>query len=93
MPREILTLVVPLLLPTVVYLVWLRTVRWSEAGGAGSWHKLPWLWLVVTGVALTAVVLFVVTVGFGTAVPGIYVPPRLENGRIMPGHIVPGRTP
>jgi len=91
MLREFLTLVVPLLLPTILYLLWLRAVRWSEAGGAIAWHKLPWVWLVLTGVALTALVLFVVTVGFGTATPGIYVAPRFENGRIVPGHIEPAK--
>jgi hypothetical protein len=89
MAREILTLVVPLLLPTVLYLVWLRAARWPEAGGTVAWHRLPWVWLAVTGVALTAVVLFVVTVGFGTETSGIYVPPRVENGKIIPGHIEP----
>jgi hypothetical protein len=87
MLREILTLVVPLVLPTVLYLVWLRAVRWSEEGGALAWRKLPWVWLAAIGVMLTAIVLFVVTVGFGTAAPGIYVPPRFENGRIVPGHV------
>ena len=92
MPRELLTLVVPLLLPTVLYLVWLRATRWSqEVGGPMDWLAIPWVWLTVTGVALTAVVLFVVTVHFGTAVPGVYVPPHLENGRIAPGHIEPTR--
>jgi hypothetical protein len=91
MLREFLTLVVPLLLPTLLYLLWLRVMRWSEAGDALVWRKLPWVWLVVTGVALTALVLFVVTVGFGTATPGTYVPPRVENGRIVPGHIEPAK--
>jgi len=89
MPREILTLVVPLLLPTVLYLAWLRAMRWSEAGNTLAWDKLPWLWLALAGVVLTALVLFVVTVGFGTERPGVYVPPRMENGQIVPGHIVP----
>jgi hypothetical protein len=89
MLRELLTLVVPLVLPTLVYLLWLRALRWSGADGVVVWQKLPWVWLVVTGVALTALVLFVVTVGFGTAVPGVYVPPYVENGRIVPGHIEP----
>jgi len=93
MPREILTLIVPLVLPTLVYLLWLRAARWSEAGDAVAWHKLPWVWLALSGVALTAVVLFVVTVGFGTAMPGIYVPPRVQNGQIVPGHIEPERKP
>jgi hypothetical protein len=89
MPREILTLVVPLILPTLLYLAWLRLMHWSEAGDVAAWHKLPWVWLVVTGVALTAMVLLVVTVGFGNPVPGTYVPPHAENGHIVPGHIVP----
>ena len=91
MLREILTLVVPLLLPTVVYLAWLQTTRWSEADGPVGWHRLPWVWLAVTGVILTAVVLFVVTVGFGTERLGVYVPPRTEGGRIVPGHIEPAK--
>jgi len=93
MLREILTLVVPLLLPTVLYLAWLRAMQWAQAGGAVVWRKLPWVWLAVTGVALTALVLFVVTVGFGTAVRGTYVPPHVENGSIVPGHIEPGKKP
>jgi hypothetical protein len=92
MLRELLTLVLPFVLPTVLYLVWLRAVRWSEAAGdAVAWHKLPWVWLAAIGVALTALVLFVVTVHFGTAVPGVYVAPHVEDGRIVPGHIVPAK--
>ena len=90
MLREILTLVVPLLLPTALYLVWLRTTHWLETDGPVVWHKLPWVWLAVSGVGLTALVLFVVTVGFGTTARGVYVPPRFEGGRIVPGHIEPG---
>ena len=93
MLREILTLVIPLLLPTLLYLVWLRATRWSEANGVVAWHKLPWVWLAVAGVALTALVLLVVTVGFGSPARGIYVPPRVENGEIVPGHIEPGQKP
>lgn len=91
MPREILTLVVPLLLPTVAYLIWLRTMHWSEPGGAVTWHKLPWVWLALSGVALAAIVLAVVTVGFGTTTPGVYVPPHIEKGRIVPGHVEPAK--
>ncbi len=91
MPREFLTLVVPLLLPTVLYLVWLRAARWSDAAAATPWHKLPWVWLGLTGVVLTGLVLLVVTVGFGSSATGIYVPPRLENGKIVPGHLQSGK--
>ncbi len=91
MPRELLTLFLPLVLPTVLYLAWLWAVRRSQSSGAISWRALPWVWLGVTGVALTALVLFVVTVHFGTSVQGVYVPPHAENGRIVPGHIEPAK--
>jgi len=38
---------------------------------------------------LLAIVLFVVTVHFGTSQEGVYVPPRWENGHIVPGHMEP----
>jgi hypothetical protein len=91
MLREFVTLVVPLVLPTALYLVWLRLARSPQLGEALSWRGMPWLWLTLTGVALTALVLFVVTVHFGTAVPGTYVPPHLEHGQVVPGHIEPNR--
>jgi hypothetical protein len=89
--RELLTLVVPLALPTVLYVLWLQAARW--AGSERARRAMPWLWLAGTGVVLLAVVLFVVTVGFGTSQTGTYVPPQLHNGRIVPGHIVPEPRP
>ena len=91
MLREFLTLFLPLVLPTVLYLVWLRAVRWSEGAGAVWWRGMPWVWLIASGVALTALLLFVVTVHFGTSVPGRYVPPHVEGGQIVPGYIEPAR--
>jgi len=41
------------------------------------------------GVALLAIVLFVVTVHFGSPQEGVYVPPRWEDDRIVPGHMEP----
>jgi len=97
MLRVFLTIVVPLVLPTALYLVWLRVARWSareEPEGSTQGQilhgvVLPWVWLATAGVALLGLVLFVVTVHYGTSQPGIYVPPRWENGRIVPGHIEP----
>ena len=101
MLRIFLTIVLPLVAPTILYLVWLRVARWpSEGSSEGSpageklgWATLPWVWLAAAGAALLALVLFVVTVHFGTAQPGTYVPPRWENGKIVPGHIEPARKP
>jgi uncharacterized protein DUF6111 len=97
MLRVFFTIVIPLALPTALYLLWLRMLQWSRHGtphGEGMrWAALPWLWLAATGVVLLAMVLYVVSVHFGTATPGVYVPPRWENGRIVPGHIEPRHTP
>jgi hypothetical protein len=95
MLRVVVTIVLPLLLPTVLYLGWMWIVRSSFGAetGAESWAALPWIWLAGAGAALLAVVLFVVTIGFGAAERGLYVPPRWINGHIEPGHIEPGRSP
>ena len=90
MLRVLFTIVLPLLLPTVIYLVWVRISHWSEGEGV-RWTALPWPWLVGAGALLLACVLLVVSVHFGTSTPGTYVPPRWEGGRILPGHVDPAR--
>ena len=93
MLRVFFTIVLPLVLPTALYLVWLRFANWSpqeeQPSEAVQWAALPWVWLAGAGVLLLAIVLFVVTVHFGTSQSGTYVPPHSENGRIVPGHIEP----
>jgi hypothetical protein len=88
--RVFLTIVLPLALPTVLYLLWLRAARWTESGGAVRWQGMPWIWLVGAGVLLLAAVLLTITVHFGTQQSGVYVPPHLRDGQIVPGHIEPG---
>jgi hypothetical protein len=91
MTRVVLTIVVPLLLPTALYLLWLVTAGRAKLARTGSpWHGLPWPWLAVAGVVLTALVLVAVSVGLGGSRQGTYVPPHVEDGRIVPGHIAPG---
>jgi hypothetical protein len=89
MPRVFLTIVLPLLLPTALYLLWVSTFGAEPGIGAARWRAVPWLWLAGAGVVLLAVVLFVVTVRFGSPQEGVYVPPRWEGGRIIPGHVEP----
>jgi len=100
MLRVFFTIVLPLVLPTAFYLLWMRLAHWSsrgspeglEPGEAIRWAALPWVWLAAAGALLLALMLFVVTVHFGTSEPGTYVPPRWENGRIVPGHLEPARN-
>jgi hypothetical protein len=93
MLRVLLTIVLPLVLPTALYLAWVRTTQPAEDGGAVRWRGLPWLWLAGAGTLLLVIVLFVVNVRFGSQEPGVYVPPRWENGHIVPGHVEPGAKP
>ena len=97
MLRVFLTIVLPLAAPTVLYLAWVWYTNYSpwgsQPGEAVRWAGLPWVWLAGAGALLLALVLFVVTVHFDTSQSGVYVPPRSENGRIIPGHVDPGRSP
>ena len=91
--RVLLTIVLPLVLPTALYLAWVRTTHPEKDGGPMHWRALPWLWLAGAGTVLLLLVLFVVNVHFGNPEPGVYVPPRWENGHIVPGHLEPGAKP
>lgn len=89
MLRVFLTIVLPLIVPTAIYLLWVTIVGATHEGGATSWAAMPWLWLAGAGALLLAAVLLFVTVHFGAPQEGVYVPPRWEDGRIIPGHIQP----
>ena len=89
MLRVVLTIVLPLLLPTGLYLLWIATLGPSHEGDAIPWAAMPWIWLAGAGAVLLAIVLFVVTVHFGSPQEGVYVPPRWQGDRIVPGHVEP----
>jgi hypothetical protein len=89
MLRVLLTIVLPLILPTAAYLLWVGTLGGEQGGGRVRWRAVPWLWLASAGAVLLAIVLFVVTVHFGALQEGVYVPPRWEGDRIIPGHVEP----
>jgi len=85
MLRVLLTVIIPLLLPTAIYAGWLWLAR-PDAPPRSLW---PWVWVGGAGVVLLAIVLFVVEIQFGSAQTGTYVPPRWENGTVIPGHVEP----
>ena len=93
MLRVFLTVVLPLLLPTAIYAAWLYIRRWLTQGEAVRWTALPWVWLGLAGVLLLAVVLVTVTVHYGEPEAGRYVPPRYEDGHVVPSQIEPRREP
>jgi len=87
--RVFLTIVVPLLLPTALYMVWAASIGRAEmAGTVASWRALPWTWLLIAGAVLVVIVL-VAVVQIGGVREGSYVPPHLKNGKVVPGHVEP----
>ncbi|MFN4089538.1 MAG: DUF6111 family protein [Alphaproteobacteria bacterium] len=83
MIRIIIQIVVPLVLPTVAYLLW---ARYAGRHSIDELRRGPWLWLIAAGVVLVAI-----SAGLWIALeeqpPGsTYVPPRFEDGQLVPGH-------
>ncbi|MEM7444285.1 MAG: DUF6111 family protein [Pseudomonadota bacterium] len=83
-----------LIAPTVIYLAfafWQRR-RAIQAGSEQPPPVLqgtPWFWLILSGFVLFAAGLILLAV-FGGSPPGsVYVPPRMEDGVVVPGHFVP----
>lgn len=79
----------PVLIPLLIYIVWMFSVR-RRAKKMGEkpphFRDGPLFWVVVSSL-LIAVVMFV---WIGLSHPqnrGDYVPPHMENGRIVPGAI------
>ena len=53
------------------------------------WRDAPWLWLSIAGMALLVVVLLFGAFVHGSPQRGQYLPPRMENGQIVPGELRP----
>jgi len=69
MLRILATIVLPLLLPTALYLLWIQMAERRGGGRPVRWAALPCVWLAGTGTLLLIVVLFVINVGFGSSQP------------------------
>jgi hypothetical protein len=81
--RQFFEIVLPLILPTVIYVAYFSVLRPRRAGG---FPEMPWIWLGGAGVLLLAVTFLALTL-FGGADPSArYLPPKVVNGQIVPGH-------
>ena len=83
MGRVLFTVIIPLALPTVVYILW-RTfapVRFggSEAIHNNDWERMPWLKLSLVGVVLLALTLSYIAIAPGAG------PPAPEPGAAATG--------
>jgi hypothetical protein len=84
MLRILLQYLLPLLLPFLIYLAYVALTR----GRAGWLEDAPWLYLGAAGVALMAASLVAWGLMSGAPTDRVYVPPRLEDGRVVPSTTV-----
>lgn len=82
----------PVLVPLIVYWLWLKHVG-RKATIAGQpvlkFRDGPWYWAVLASL-LTAAACFVLLGVQATAGgKGEYVPPHMQNGELVPGHVEP----
>jgi hypothetical protein len=104
--------VLPLLLPTAIYMLWrIWHERGTTAGGVQGradapvegnsatlpaneivWRDAPWLWLAAAGIGLMAVVMLIGVFIHDTAPAVRYVPPHIEDGKVVPGELRPDGT-
>ena len=90
MSRFIVQYVLPLLLPTLVFVGWLVLTRKPGETRAETMARLqggPWYWRVVAGFVLMAAGFIYLGLSHDNPPESVYVPPRVENGRVVPGHM------
>ncbi|HKT17347.1 MAG TPA: DUF6111 family protein [Stellaceae bacterium] len=80
----LLTIIIPLLLPTALYVGWRLSVGRSASVPPG------WLWLAAGALALASVALVLANTDFSGPREGKYVPPYVKNGVVVPGHFESG---
>ncbi len=95
MSRTLLQILVPLLLPLVLYFTWasvtrkLAQARGLPPGPAPSLINGPWRWLLGSGLVLVIIGFAVWAVTQETLPDGQYVPSRYIDGKIVPGFVEP----
>ena len=90
MLRIIIQNLLLLVLPTVLYFAY-TTVARSRAAAAGQvkpgWEQGPWFWLAIAGVGLMALSLASLALLGDHETTGVYEPPHVEDGEIIPGRL------
>lgn len=83
--RGFLHIVLPLLLPALLYLLW--AVLMSNRRMPEWWAEVPWVWVGVSGAVLMAISLTWWALVGGDPPGGVYHPPEYRDGEIVPSYI------
>ncbi len=89
MIRRIAFEILLFLVPFALYGAYLRLSKREETEFKAA-H--PWTVLFASGLALVAASFLIWGITEGAGQQGVYVPPHVENGRVVPGHVDPGPT-
>jgi hypothetical protein len=85
MLRILLQYLLPLVLPFLLYIAWAALT----GGRAPGWlRSAPWAHLLGAGVLLMALSLIAWSLLSGASPEAVYLPPRFEDGRVIPGTAV-----
>jgi hypothetical protein len=89
--RILLTTILPLLLPFVVYGLWLvfarRRARLAAQGRSTLLVRVPWMALLLSGLALAAISLLYFRATSGTDPWRDHRPPAVRDGVVVPGGV------
>ena len=88
MRRILLSYLLPIALPFVIYGVWVAFARFKarRAGeeGGPEWRDAPWTWLLIASVGLVAVGFVLLALQGGSPPGESYIPPSYSEGEIVP---------
>jgi hypothetical protein len=84
--RALGEIVLPLILPTLIYFGY---VLYARARGAEQAPDMPWAWLGVAGGLLLGVTSLALALLGGASPSEVYQPPKVVNGIVQPGEFKP----
>jgi hypothetical protein len=88
MLRLFIQYVLPLVLPFLIYIAYVALAR---GRGGGLLDDLPWPALLTAGCVLLVISLVSWRLMTGAPIDHTYVPPRFEDGRIVPAETIERR--
>ena len=91
--RQLLTIVLPIVLPILVYWLYITMARHKAQRVEGGdelpgWDRAPWAWILLAGVVLMIATLVVFRLQSGVQPDVKLEPPRLIDGQVVPAHPV-----
>mgnify|MGYP000347603215 CR=1 FL=1 len=94
MIRILITVILPLLAPTIGYMLWIWFLNKKKKDEADhrplkDWQTWPWSRLLGLGSVLLIISIVAINLNIGQEVEsGRYIPPHMKDGEIVPGRFV-----